>query len=235
MEEKITKIYENEDYVVINKPAGLVVNRSNTSTSETLQDILDDEFDAYQATGESDFAARSGIVHRLDKDTSGVLVVAKNEETFKNLQRQFKDRQTTKEYLAVVYGVIEDAIIDVDAPIKRNPNSPLKLAVVAGGKPSQTHIELIKTFKCGENDYSSVRVLPRTGRTHQIRVHLAALNHPIVGDTVYAPRNMLASSENDFGRLMLHAHMLGFSDPTGSKAVEYTAPIPSEFQPYVTL
>ena len=230
MEEKITKIYENDDYVVIDKPAGLVVNRSNTNATETLQDMLEEESDTYQTATETDFSSRAGIVHRLDKDTSGVLVVAKNEETFLNLQKQFKERQTKKEYLAIVYGQIADFIIDIDAPIRRNPSNPLKLAIVADGKPSQTHIERVKNFGIGQNMYCLLKVYPKTGRTHQIRVHLTALNHPIVGDHIYASKNLLMNSSTDFSRLMLHAKSLSFLDPKTAQPVEYVSPPPLEFE-----
>jgi 23S rRNA pseudouridine1911/1915/1917 synthase len=233
MEKEIKKIYEDKDILVLDKPSGLVVNRSVTSKSETLQDILEREYSfGSEKSSEKvieDFSERSGIVHRLDKDTSGILVVAKNKEAFQNLISQFKERRAIKEYLAVLCGKIDDEIIEIDAPLKRNPKNPLKFGVVEGGKDAFTRFERIKTVNLGGNDYSLMKVYPKTGRTHQIRVHAAAMGHPVAGDSIYCSLVLLESSLEDFGRLMLHAQKLSFYHPKTGNFMEFTSETPPEF------
>ena len=250
MEKEVEKIYEDENMVVVNKPSGLVVNRSNTSVGRTLQDIMDEEYfsksDAGkkvktktdledEATIENDkskeeFINRSGLVHRLDKDTSGVLLVAKNLESFIFLQKQFKERNVFKEYVALVHGRVEEELLEINAPLARSPNSPLKYAVVSTGKAAVTKIEKIKNVKLDGLDYTLLKVLPQTGRTHQIRVHLSAIGHPIVADVIYCANNLLENDLKAFGRLMLHARFLGLLNPKSQKFQKFEAPLPKVFQ-----
>lgn len=228
---KIEKVYEDENILVLNKPSGLVVNRSNTSVGETLQDILERDYlpDLGSVTDE-EYTSRSGLVHRLDKDTSGVLVIAKNVESFYFLQKQFKERNVIKEYVALVRGRIEDDEMEINAPLARNPNSPLKYAIVSTGKPALTRIEKIKEINIGENYYTLLKVMPKTGRTHQIRVHLSAIGHSIVGDKIYCANNLLELDSNTFKRLMLHARTLEFLNPKTQKFQRFKAPLPIDFQ-----
>lgn len=228
---KVEKIYEDENILVLNKPSGLVVNRSNTSVGETLQDILErDYIPNIKDETDEQYTSRSGLVHRLDKDTSGVIVVAKNVESFYFLQKQFKERNVIKEYIALVRGKVEENEMEIDAPLARNPNSPLKHAVVSSGKPAITKIEKIKEIKVGENYYTLLKVMPKTGRTHQIRVHLSAIGHSIVGDIIYCAKNLLEIDSNAFTRLMLHARTLGFLNPKTLKFQRFEAPLPNDFQ-----
>jgi 23S rRNA pseudouridine1911/1915/1917 synthase len=233
MEKEIKKIYEDADILVLDKPSGLVVNRSVTSKSETLQDILEKEytFESGEPTEEetNDFSERSGIVHRLDKDTSGVLVVAKNNKAFQNLVSQFKERKAVKEYVGVLCGKIDDEIIEIDAPLKRNPKSPLRFGVVEGGKEAFTRFERVKTANMDGNDYTLMKIYPKTGRTHQIRVHSAAMSHPIAGDSIYCSKVLLESSLRYFGRLMLHAQKLSFYHPKTGNFIEFTSKTPTQF------
>jgi 23S rRNA pseudouridine1911/1915/1917 synthase len=233
MEKEIKKIYEDKDILILDKPSGLVVNRSVTSRTETLQDILEKEysFDSKELSEDDtdDFSERSGIVHRLDKDTSGVMVVAKNKKAFQYLVSQFKERKAVKEYVGVLCGKIEDEIIEIDAPLKRNPKSPLKFGVVEGGKEAFTRFEREKTAYLGENDYTLMKIYPKTGRTHQIRVHSAAMSHPIAGDSIYCSINLLESSLKYFGRLMLHAQKLSFYHPKTGNFIEFISKPPSSF------
>lgn len=237
MEKEIEKIYEDGVILVINKPSGLVVNRSNTNSGRTLQDILEEDYflKSLKSTDSEDeeYVNRSGIVHRLDKDTSGVLVAAKSLEAFQFLQKEFKDRNILKEYVAVVHDRVEDEIIEIDAPLGRNPNTPLKIAVVSGGKTAFTRIEKIKDIEIELDNnkiaYTLVKVSPKTGRTHQIRIHLAAIGHPIAGDSIYCSNNLLKLDENLFKRLMLHARYLGFTHPKTQKFQRFEAPLPKEF------
>ncbi len=227
---KIEVIYEDENILVLNKPSGLVVNRSNTSVGETLQDILERDYlpDIKNVTDE-EYISRSGLVHRLDKDTSGVLVVAKNIESFYFLQKQFKERNVIKEYIALVRGRMEENELEIDAPLARNPNSPLKYAIVSTGKSALTRVEKIKEVKVDENYYTLLKVMPKTGRTHQIRVHLSAIGHNIVGDKIYCANNLLEIDSKAFNRLMLHARTLGFLNPKTQKFQRFEAPLPKDF------
>lgn len=237
MQKEIEKIYEDESILVINKPSGLVVNRSNTNSGRTLQDILEDDYFLKSLKApdnlDEEYVNRSGIVHRLDKDTSGVLVAAKTLEAFQFLQKEFKDRNILKEYIAVVHNRVEDEIIEIDAPLGRNPNTPLKIAVVSDGKSAFTKVEKIKEvgieLEANKITYTLVKVLPKTGRTHQIRIHLAAIGHPIAGDPIYCSNNLLKVDENLFKRLMLHARFLSFTHPKTREFQRFEAPLPKEF------
>ena len=231
MEKKIDVIFEDENIVVINKPYGLVVNRSNTYKGETLQDILYKKYHScFDGVGDEEFVNRSGMVHRLDKDTSGVIVAAKNVDSFHFLQKQFKDRKTYKKYVALVHGEIEDEIVEINAPISRSPKNPLKMAVVSGGKTALTRIEKIKTPNLGGHVYTLADVFPKTGRTHQIRVHFFAIQHPIAGDIIYCAQNLLKIDLKLFNRMMLHAEVLGFVSPSTGKFKRFISPLPKEFK-----
>ena len=230
MEKEIEIIFEDESILVLNKPCGLVVNRSNTYKESTLQDILDARYLREFDVADEEFIKRSGIVHRLDKDTSGVIVVAKDPDSFYFLQKQFKERRTFKEYIVVAHGRVGDEIIEIDAPIARNPKNPLKIAIVSDGKSAFTRVEKVKIFNKEGNSYTFCKVFPRTGRTHQIRIHLSAVGHPVAGDSIYCAKNLLKTDEEVFGRMMLHAHFLGFFNPRTHKFQRFEAPLPKEFQ-----
>jgi 23S rRNA pseudouridine1911/1915/1917 synthase len=230
IEDKIVKIFEDSDILVLDKPSGLIVNRSVTAKTGTLQDLLEKDYEFELTEDETgDFSERSGIVHRLDKDTSGVLVVAKSKIAFDNLIEQFKARKAAKEYLTILCGFIKDEAIEIDAPLKRNPKDPLKYAVVETGKDAFTRFERIKNINLDGKDYTLMKVLPKTGRTHQIRVHASAMGHPVAGDSIYCSKILLESSLNHFGRLMLHASKLGFFHPKTGNFIEFVAQTPAEF------
>jgi 23S rRNA pseudouridine1911/1915/1917 synthase len=214
-------VHEDDFLLCVNKPEGLVVNNSETSTDVTLQNMLFE----YLAIppGEDDFHSRCGIVHRLDKDTSGVLLVAKTVDSFENLQAQFKNREIEKEYLAVVYGSDLEPLFEIRAPIARNPKNRKKYAVVASGKEAFTKFEKIREFMLKGKRLTLLRVFPKTGRTHQIRVHLAAMGNPIVGDILYSGEIQYKHSKEMYGRLMLHATRISFRHPQNSHPVEYVA------------
>ena len=221
-------IFEDDHIVVLNKPSGLVVNISQTSPENTLQDYLQE---AYKLPVEgSEFADRSGIVHRLDKDTSGVMVSAKTPDAFEHLKAQFKDRQTGKEYIGLVLGEVKDAKFEIDAPIKRDPKHRMKMAIVKDGRNAKTAAELLQTIEKEAQTYSYLRLTPESGRTHQLRVHLAAANHPIAADPIYMTRKQFEQSVQLFPRLMLHARKLEFNHPNTNKELTFEAPLPPEFQ-----
>ena len=232
MERKIDIIYEDDSILVLDKPSGLVVNRSHTNKTVTLQDILEESSPGIvenEDTEEDDFIQRTGIVHRLDKDTSGLLIVAKNRDTFNKMLSQFKERKTQKEYLGILCGKIDDPIIEINAPIKRNPKSPLRYAVVEGGKEAFTRFENVKNIQKEEYWYTLMKILPKTGRTHQIRVHSLAIGNPIAGDQIYCSKILLERSLIHFGRMMLHASKIGIFHPKTDKFIEFTSKIPKEF------
>ena len=232
MELKPKIIFEDDYIVAIDKPAGLVVNRSNTHVVPTLQDFVEDQVAIEEELEETDYTSRSGILHRLDKDTSGVILMAKDTNTFEAILKQFKNRELSKEYKAILIGDIHDSIIEIDAPIKRNPKFTFKFAVGTDGKPSQTRIELVKNFQLNGRNYTSVTVRPKTGRTHQIRVHCLALNHCVAGDEIYCTRKEFVDSYADFARLMLHAHSIEITHPVTGGKLLLKSELPEEFTPY---
>lgn len=195
-------LYEDDDVVVINKPAGVlshskgVLNPEATVASFILPKLTD-------MTGN-----RAGIVHRLDRHTSGVMIAAKNPAALTWLQKQFSGRRTKKTYLAVVEGVPEPAEAIIDAPIARNPKKPQTFHVHSGGKASQTQYKVLRSFQKGQKQYSLVELKPLTGRTHQIRIHMAYINHPVVGDSVYSQAGP---------HLLLHAKSLELTLPNRSR------------------
>jgi 23S rRNA pseudouridine1911/1915/1917 synthase len=165
---------------------------------------------------------RPGIVHRLDKDTSGLMVVAKNDRAQRSLQRQLKDREVHKTYLALVQGVPKPVEGLIEAPIGRHPKNRKKMAVVAGGREAATKYRVREEIAGGR--YSLLEVQPITGRTHQIRVHMSALGHAIVGDATYGRRSAVVE------RQFLHAHKLAFAMPLGGRTVEFESPLPPDLR-----
>lgn len=221
-------LYEDEHLLFINKPCGLIVNRSSTSPDNTLQDFLDTKI-AFSHIQNEDFVQRSGIVHRLDKDTSGVLVVAKSPKVFYSLQRKFKRREVRKKYIAVVFGRVVDPIIEIDAPIGRDPKNRQRMCILQGGREAFTKLQVQKSLSYPELDATLLEAYPLSGRTHQIRVHCLALGHPILGDKIYMTKSQLRTSSNFFSRLMLHAHTLEVAHPITNQMLTIKAPLPTEF------
>lgn len=229
-------IFEDNDLFVINKPAGLVVNRAETVKGGTVQDwvqewrkrggdvILNDE--------KTDFYQRNGIIHRLDKDTSGLLIIAKNTKAFSELQRQFKEREIEKRYLALVHGDVKSEIGKIEAPVTRNPFNRKKFGVFLGGRPSVTEYRVLNRFEVkGLKDKEIVNlvdVCPKTGRTHQIRVHFKYINHPLVSDEIYTGRKQLKKDLQWCPRLFLHAYYLKFKQPKTGKELVLKIDLPDD-------
>lgn len=193
---EITVVYEDNDILIINKPSGVIVNKADTTKGEfTVQDWLEKRFGIHESRfkneEEHDFYKRAGIVHRIDKETSGILIIAKNLTSFENLQAQFKERKVEKTYVALAHGKIDLTEGEISVPIGRLPWNRTRFGVLAGGKESLTKYKVISQFKspAKQGEYLTLLELyPKTGRTHQIRVHLKHINHPIFGDELYAGR-----------------------------------------------
>ncbi|MCC6196938.1 MAG: 23S rRNA pseudouridine(1911/1915/1917) synthase RluD [Burkholderiales bacterium] len=211
----LTVLFEDATLLVIDKPAGLVVHPGSGNRDGTLQNAILHHAPANAAL------PRAGIVHRLDKDTSGLLVVARTPEAQTDLVRQLAARSVKREYLAVVHGALAQATT-VDAPIGRHPTQRTSMAIVERGKPARTHVELVERFARA----TLVRCRLETGRTHQIRVHLAAIGHPLVGDPTYRGRRRNVSIV--FTRQALHAQRLGLVHPATHEAMLWESPLPAD-------
>jgi len=215
-------VYEDADLIVINKPAGMVVHPAAGHDSGTLVNALLSHCPELRGVGEE---MRWGIVHRLDKDTSGLILVAKTGAARENLQRQFKNRSVAKVYLALVEGHLTPPQGLIDVPIGRDKVRRKRMTVVPDGRPSRTMYKAIEFFVKSQRSYTLVEVRPQTGRTHQIRVHLAWLKFPVVGDTVYGHRR---KTTLPLKRHFLHAQSLTFRLPSDGREVTFTAPLPSD-------
>ncbi|OGE08869.1 hypothetical protein A3A60_00760 [Candidatus Curtissbacteria bacterium RIFCSPLOWO2_01_FULL_42_26] len=247
-------IFENDQFLVIDKPSGLIVNRSETIQEETLQD----QISKYLNLGNNNLGIgdRAGIVHRLDKETSGLLVIAKTETSFENLQNQFVQRQVKKKYLALVHGKVAKDHGSIEVSLQRVGKFG-KFGVLknrqTGGRESTTEYDLIKQLRFDDrqferlllknisksrinylnvnaHDYSFLKVLPKTGRTHQIRVVLKHIGHPIVSDLIYAPNKLLKFDLAWCPRLFLHAARLEFRDSGSGKIVSFESRLPNDLK-----
>lgn len=224
---KLEIIFQNENIIVVNKPAGMQVHPDSNEKNNTLANALIAKFPEIESVGEDPM--RPGIIHRLDKDTSGIMVIARNQKTFEELKNKFKNREIEKKYWAIVYGRVEKNDGIIDKPLARA--TTYRKQVVAG-KKTQTKIrEAVTYYKVLKNwDSSSLlEVAPKTGRTHQIRVHLTSVGHPIVGDKVYKAKNIKLL---ETARQMLHAKSIKFS--LFEEDFSFEAPIPEDFNQFLT-
>lgn len=264
-------LWEDQYLLVVNKPAGMTVNRSETTKREyTAQEWVEDKYTnkpmAEEAEQNKDFIERAGIVHRLDKETSGCLIIAKTPEVFCVLQRQFKNREVGKEYIALVYGKVEPKEGTIKVPLARSRSDRQKWRVAAGGKMAETEYKVVKQLSvlgCQFSDYGRpvvclsetekqktgkpisdnrkqktdnrkieyltlLRIFPKTGRTHQIRVHLKYFGHPIVGDEKYAGKKRAERDKKLFPRLFLHAAKISFMHPVNHRRITVESPLPRE-------
>ena len=221
---KIKKIFEDQHLMVISKPAGMVVNIAKTTKNMvTVQDwLIKNNFGAG--------VERNGIVHRLDKETSGVLIIAKTSEVMGDLQKQFKERKTRKEYLTLVHGEVKLGSGKIQAPITRNPFNRVKFGVFVGGKKAETSYQVIDVYEYKGEKLSFLKVKPKTGRTHQIRVHLKYINHPVVADNLYAGRKTSKKDRQWCFRLFLHAHVLEVFHPILKKKMRLEDKLAEDLQ-----
>lgn len=210
-------IYEDDDVLVVNKPQGMVVHPAPGHPDHTLVNAL--LYHSPLSTINGEF--RPGIVHRIDKDTSGLLMVAKNDKAHQSLAAQLKAKTTKREYIALVHGRIKEERGTIDAPLGRSRKDRKKQAVVEDGRHAVTHFQVIERYR----NYTLIKCRLETGRTHQIRVHMASIGHPLAGDPLYGPRKTLPGKGQ-----YLHARLLGFVHPTTGKEMVFTAPLPAYFQ-----
>lgn len=217
-------IYEDDDLLVVNKPKGMVVHPAPGNYDSTLVNAL-----MYHCKGRlSDIngVIRPGIVHRIDKDTSGLLIVAKNNFAHEKLAEQIKAHSFKRQYTAIVYGHIKNSKGIVNAPIGRNPKDRKKMCVTdKNSREAITEYEVLEEY----NGFSLVRLTLKTGRTHQIRVHMAYIGHPVAGDAVYGPKNVITSLNGQ----CLHAGLIGFIHPRDGRYIEFTSDLPEYFYSFM--
>jgi len=264
MEVKI--IFENEDLLVLDKPAGMIVNRSDTTRGETtLQDFVEKylkiqssksqipnklsppmrdpaeagqiQNDNYEEQSKLDFVSRAGIVHRLDKETSGIILVAKTLATFINLQSQFRERRVQKTYIALAHGKIEPEIGEINVSVGRLPWNRRRFGVLSGGRESATMYKVLRiTYYVSGKErepLSLVELNPKTGRTHQIRVHLQYIKHPIFADPLYAGRKASRRDRKLLPRVFLHASKISFSHPRTNEILNFESPLPEDLNKFL--
>ncbi len=214
-------VYEDDDLLVINKPSGLVVHPASSYHEPTLVHGLLHQIDNLSGING---VVRPGIVHRIDKDTSGLLVVAKNDKTHLALSEALKTHDIKRRYLAIVYHAFKETTGRVVAPIARNPKNRLKMSVIENGKHAVTHFKVLLNF----DDYALISCELETGRTHQIRVHMAYIGHPIIGDPLYGPKETIGESGQ-----YLHATELSFIHPTKKEYMTFRVDIPDAFLAFI--
>lgn len=255
-------IFEDNDVLVLDKPAGMIVNRSDTTRGEkTVQEWVEEKFriknhelrikDSDKLSKDEDsetdytspnyyekvFYERAGIVHRLDKETSGILIVAKTPKSFENLQKQFKERIVKKTYVALVHGEVKPKEGEIKAAVGRLPWNRMRFGVLSGGREAVTKYKVVcSMYYVSGNSKEPVSLLelyPQTGRTHQIRVHVKYINHPIFADFLYAGRKTARSDRTILSRVFLHAAKISFAHPATGEQIALESPLPLELQKFL--
>jgi 23S rRNA pseudouridine1911/1915/1917 synthase len=245
MTKELEILFQDDDIVVVNKPVGVLVHQAESFSGDDVYHLLVDQGVEIHTSGD-DF--RQGIVSRLDVGTSGVLVVAKNEKAYISLKQQFQEHSVIKLYTALAQGHFNVKKGEIDAPIGRHPTKRALFAIVEDGKPSKTDFDVIQEFefdgvrKTGgdgivkHETFSLLQIQLLTGRTHQIRVHLSAYGHPLVGDPLYNPHNkaLLEKTSAKLTRPFLHSSSLTIQHPSSGDKVTFEAPLPSDLQDFLT-
>lgn len=231
-------LFEDDDVVVIDKPTGVMVHPDGFHEEQTVVDWFLEKYPETKGVGEPQLTndgeemERSGVVHRLDKDTSGVLILAKNQDAYEHLKTQFHDRLAKKEYRAFVYGAIRERWGTIDRPIGRSAKNFRMRSAQRGARgtmrEAQTEWELIGSGRYGDEDFSYIKLMPRTGRTHQIRVHLRAIERPVVCDALYSSHKIAGSNNLSLEDMALHAHKLEIVLPNG-ELERFISPVPQVF------
>src|SRR3989344_4852571 len=237
-------IFEDNDFLILEKRANLITDKTNTTKKfYTLQDWIEEncdfaknlDKDSYEQS--SDFRKRAGLVHRLDKQTSGIIIVAKNEKSFNNLLLQFKEGVVKKTYIALCHGKVIPETGTISAPVGRLSWNRIKFGVVPLGRESVTDYAVVKYYTLNhgkeEETVSLVEVSPKTGRTHQIRVHFHYLGFPIFADELYGGRKTIQKDKKFLRRHFLHAAKISFLHPTTDKRVEFSSPLPVELSAFL--
>lgn len=217
---RLEVVHEDADLVVVDKPPGLTVHPAAGQPDGTLANALVARYPEVEGVGGP---GRAGIVHRLDKGTSGLLVAARNEAAHAGLAAQFKDRLVSKRYTALAVGSLSEERAVIDAPVGRHPGQRQRMAVVSDGRPAETPYRVLERYR----GYTLVEASPKTGRTHQVRVHFASIGHPLAGDATYGRR------EPGLGRQFLHAAYLAFGHPRSGEAVEFRAELPADLRRFL--
>lgn len=233
-------LYGDEDLVVLDKPSGIVVNRAESVKEKTVQDwveknIKNIEYRVENKENKTDFHGRSGVVHRLDKETSGCLIVAKSENAFYNLQRQFKERRVEKEYIALVHGKVKVGRGTIKVPVGRSKFDRQKFGVTPEGKESNTEYRVEKHLEQRGKPYTLLKLHPKTGRTHQIRVHLKYFGHPIVADKKYVGRKRYKEDSKWCPRLFLHASKIELRQPTSGEKIGIMSKLPADLKKIINI
>jgi len=236
---EIPILFENDDVVVINKPEGVMVHPDGFHTEQTVAEWFLEKYPDSKGVGEPQTTddgkelERSGVVHRLDKETSGVLILAKTQDAYEHLKTQFHDRLAKKEYRAFVYGAIRDKWGMIDRAIGRSAKNFRMRSAQRGARgtmrEAQTEWELIGQGRHEDEDFTYLKLMPKTGRTHQIRVHLRAIERPVVGDALYSAHKIEGSNNLGLTRMALHAHVLEIELPHG-EIERFIAPLPQAFE-----
>ncbi len=228
-------IYEDDDLLIIDKPAGIIVNKSDTTANQfTIQEWTEDKLDLVKESPlidiESDFYKRGGIVHRLDKETSGILIIAKTIDAFDKIQKQFKERKVNKTYISLAHGKIIPESGEINVPVGRLPWNRKQFGILPGGRESKTLYKVLKYYKNPKTNeaLSLVEIYPQSGRTHQIRVHLKYINFPVFSDFLYAGRKTARKDRKVLPRVFLHAAKVTFTHPAEGKEVRFESALPNE-------
>jgi 23S rRNA pseudouridine1911/1915/1917 synthase len=226
MEPKI--IYEDDSFFVVDKPSGWITNDADTTTDQpVLQTWMRENFD-YPLKGNREL--RDGIVHRLDKETSGLLIVAKTKEVFEKLQAEFKNREVSKTYIALLHGKVTPSEGEIKAEVGRLPWHRSRFGVLPGGRESTTVYKVLEYYPGNNAGHSLVEFYPKTGRTHQIRIHARAIGHAIVADEFYAGRKTARNDRKWCPRLFLHSTSIKFIHPVTGKVVEFKSNLPEDLE-----
>lgn len=245
----ISVLFEDDAFLAIHKPPFVVVNRAQSVQGQTVQDWVEEHYptikqqidiikqsetkNTVESNGvyniEEEFASRSGIVHRIDKETSGILLIAKHPHAFGLLKTQFLERTISKTYIAFVHGKLDASTGEISAPVGRLPWNREHFGVLPEGREAVTSYEVIGVYKREKEYYSLVKVFPKTGRTHQIRVHFKYINHPLVADMLYAGRKTNRQDRSFAPRVMLHAASLTLMHPITGMPLTIDAPVPDDF------
>ena len=221
-------IFEDSELFVVEKPSGWITNESGTTTKQpVLQTFIKENF---KYPLKDDWEARNGIVHRLDKETSGILLVAKTNSAFEDLQRQFKERSVHKTYTALVHGRVEEVEGEINEPVGRLPWRRDRFGVLPGGREAVTNYKVVGYYNNGSEDLTLLELKPKTGRTHQIRIHLKHIGYPIVADQFYSGRKTARKDRKWCPRLFLHAGGITFLDPKTKKEIGFESNLPADLR-----